>query len=623
MKKYIIAIATVVTIMFTTGCNDFLDKPDLNTVTDNNSFWRNESDFRMYAQEFYEWFFTGYNSYWGTDYTPLLGYTFNDDMVTSGKQENFVSSIPGNMGVQSTPSNLLNQSWYRQYNGERWNFGWVRKANIMLKRCDDYKANLSDAEYKHWTAVARFFRAYAYYNLVITFGDVPYFDKPVDEKDVATMYKDRDSRGDVMDHVYDDLKYAIDNAKTIDNNSAKQQVNKYIISAIASRIMLFEGTWEKYHNLSAERAKKYLQLCVDASQVVMNSGAYSCTSDFRSLFGSDDLSNNPEVIMFRHYETSLVTHCIGSYSNGEEGQGPAVNLQLIKSFICNDGKTYQNSTLPNANNFDLAELAKTRDPRFEATFYNLPLKSSQSLIYADKFISRVGASYYDPKNYASRPDIYGSDININDAPVLRYAEVLLNWIEAKEELAESYNGTPVTQGDIDISINALRDRPLDQTAIANGVKKTEHLNLNNLPNDPNRDSDVSPLLWEIRRERRMEFVFENTRLLDIKRWGKIEYMDNNKYPDTMYGTWVDFPNELKNFLDNAHIGLLTVRNAAGEDVVYNGTNASAMVGFYKPDKMQPRDQFDYAKAYVMAVGTTQIQDYKDHGYTLTQTDAWK
>ncbi|MGG6495799.1 UNVERIFIED_CONTAM: RagB/SusD family nutrient uptake outer membrane protein, partial [Bacteroidetes bacterium 56_B9] len=92
---------------------------------------------------------------------------------------------------------------------------------------------------------------------------------------------------------------------------------------------------------------------------------------------------------------------------------------------------------------------------------------------------------------------------------------------------ESYGGSAVNQDDLNKTINAIRNRPLDQEAINKGVQKTAALQLAALPDDPKRDSDISKLIWEIRRERRMEFVYEHTRLLDIKRWKKIEYMDNN------------------------------------------------------------------------------------------------
>ena len=181
----------------------------------------------------------------------------------------------------------------------------------------------------------------------------------------------------------------------------------------------------------------------------------------------------------------------------------------------------------------------------------------------------------------------------------------------------------MTQDDIDKSINAIRSRPLDAEAKANGVTQTASLQLSSLPEDPEKDEDVSKLLWEIRRERRMEFVYEHTRLLDIKRWKKLSYMDNRKYPDTMYGAWVNFPKDVPSYLDKSHVGILTVRNAEGQDVVYDGNNNEAMVGFYKVAKVEPRDVFDEEKSYVSPVGVLDIQQYTDHGFKLTQTKAWR
>ena len=186
-------------------------------------------------------------------------------------------------------------------------------------------------------------------------------------------------------------------------------------------------------------------------------------------------------------------------------------------------------------------------------------------------------------------------------------------------MAQSFGGSAVTQADIDKSINAIRNRPLDATAIANGVKKTAPMNLATLVDDPDRDADVPSLIWEIRRERRMEFVYEHTRLLDIKRWKKIEYMDNLKYPDTMYGPWVNFAKDVPDYLSTAYKGNLIVRKADGTLVTYDGTNGSQMVGYYKIRKSTPRDAFDYEKAYLSPIGVQEIQTYTNLGYTLTQT----
>ena len=142
--------------------------------------------------------------------------------------------------------------------------------------------------------------------------------------------------------------------------------------------MLFEGTWYKYHpgSGSNDLAKKFLELVVSAGNMVINSGKYAFDTDFRSLFGSDSKPGN-EILLYREYSAELsTTHCIASYSNLTESQTPAANLALAKSFICNDGRPWQNSTVEEAGNFDLKKMTVTRDPRFEATFWE-PLCSLQ------------------------------------------------------------------------------------------------------------------------------------------------------------------------------------------------------------------------------------------------------
>ncbi len=611
MKKYLIILITVVGLVFA-GCEKFLDRPSLTTMNDGN-FWTSENNLRLFANGFYAMYFTGYNSTWGVDYTPLRGYYFADDFTSSGKQGGFETQAPESRAVNTESDGY----WLTSYAGPSWNFAWVRKSNLFLERIDAMKGKyLTDPVYQHWSSVARFFRGYEYSRLVSVFGDVPYYDKVVKDSDLPTLYKDRDSRNVVMGKVYDDFVYVLDNMRLSDGSA--QYLNKYIAAAFITRLMLFEGTWQKYQANDLVNAKKYLDLAVRAADIVRLSGKWTFTSDFRSLFGSEDLSGNKEVILYRVYDAALgITHHVASYSNTTESQGPAPNLSLAKAFVCYDGKPYKLSTVANASNLDIKNMVATRDPRFEATFWDAPKKESATLLYADKFIDRVGPTYYG-KAY---PAIYGSNTNTNDAPVFRLGEVVLNWIEARAELA-TMGGAAVTQTEIDASINAIRSRPLDATAIGKGIKKTAALSLTSLPDDPDRDSDVPALIWEIRRERRMELVFEYSRLLDLKRWKKITYMDGSVKPDNLLGLWINFQTEFPEWLvGTAKVGKLKVKLADGTIVTYTGTNGAAMVGYYIPENVSNRDAFT-SRVYLAPVGNTQINQYKDKGYVLTQSPGW-
>lgn len=618
MKK--LAYIFLGTSLLFTGCSDLLDRPELNKIEDSEeSYWRNENDFRLFSNEFYANFFVGYNTGFGTAYAPLVGYNFSDDLTSQGAQVQLLSTVPtGAGGSTSAATSVLRL----EHPGPNWNFYWVRKANIVINRLETIaKSRLSEAEFNHWMAVGRFFRGYEYSRLVSNFGDVPYFDTEVSATDFDQMYKARDDRGEVMDRVYEDFQYVLENMR---ENDGAGFVNRFAAAALISNMMLFEGSWQHYHGLDEARAKKYLEMSRDAAQYVMDNGSWSFGSDFKSLFASDNLAGNSEVIFHRTYDDALaVRHSVGSYSNGTEGQGRSANLNLLKSFICNDGKVWQSSTAEDASSFRLQDLAKSRDPRFEATFMDtVNTPATGTFVYAHKFAGRdalnfIGSTY---------PAKWASNTNINDAPIVRLAEVVLNWVEAKQILAESFGGAAVSQADLDRSINAIRNRPLDAVATAKGVQKTAPLSLSAIPVDPDKDPDVSALMWEIRRERRMEFVFEYARIQDLRRWKKLENMNFAK-TDYRLGAWVNGPVDFGDKKNPGKIvstfrNVLQVMKPNGTTVTYNGSNDADMVGYYVVRNFSNRLPVQ-VRNYLAPISQALIQEYQDRGYSLEQTPGWE
>lgn len=609
-KKYIYSLSLLL-IFVISSCSDLLDRPTLTKVVDDN-FWRNESDLELYANGFYELYFVGYNDGWGTDFAPVRSTTFSDDFVSEGIQSNFENSVPTSRGSSSESRSSMSE-----YYGPSWGFGRIRKANIFIDRIENVaKEKITEEAYKHWLSVAYFFKAYEYADLVNVFGDVPYFETTVSDAEPDVMYKDRDNRGEVMDQVYDMFTYILDNMRLDDG---EQRLNRYVAAGFISRFMLYEGTWQKYHSNDAVRAKKYLELAVRAGDLVINSNKWSLSKDYKSLFVSYDLSGHPEVLMYRQYDNALgIMHHIGSYTGGRESQ-TGVNLEYIKSFLLNDGKPYSISNVVGANDFSIQNLTLTRDPRFDANFVARPHNQSSSLIYSYKYASREALDYYFSSGGDLLPEWY-SQFNISDAPIMRLGEIVLNWIEAKAELALSYGGAAITQSDLNKSINAIRNRPLDAVAVEKGVQKTAALQINDIPDDPARDSDVTPLLWEIRRERRMELMYEGNRIKDLRRWKKLSYMDYDTNPDKYLGPWINFPEEYPEYLPDM-VNVLKVKKADGSIVTYNGSNANEMVGFYMVRNAANRLAFT-SRSYLAPIGQQQIDDYAQRGYTLTQTTGW-
>jgi hypothetical protein len=624
MKSKIIIFISAILLVFT-SCNDLLDRPQLTSKTDEN-YWKSEIDLRFYCNEYYNYCFVGYSVAWGGAHismAPMIGFLTNDDIMVSGNQRNLEVSIPSSRGTTSMTTDLFLES----YTGPNWNFSWVRKANLMLDRINTHMEGVLTEDAKnHWIGIARFFRGMEYANLVRVFGDVPFYNKDLDYNDMDDIYKPRDPRNLVMDSVYNDLKFAFANVRLLDDGKA-QNVNRYIVAAYISRLMLCEGTWQKYYYNNTERSKKFLEFAIEAGNYVINSAKYSISEDYRSLFGSDDLSGSKECILYRTYAYAPPAdsrHCVATYCNMNENMSANANLNLVKTYICQDGQVYQSSSLANADKFDIENLVKTRDPRFEATFWNKATpKAISAALYTCKFISREGPETV--VNTATIPDKYGTNHNENDAPVIRYAEVLLNWIEAKAELA-TLGGDAVTQDDINLSINAIRNRPLAAEAVAKGIQKTAPLDLANLPNDPNRDQTVPALIWEIRRERRMEMFWEYSRLIDLRRWKKLDYMDEIQNADLMMGIWVDVPTEMPGEIRADNATKLAVVNIAGEKIVYDGTNAAQMVGYYSPATVKQRNSRFLNQPginpYLAPVGINQIADYKARDYELKQTEGW-
>ena len=603
------------------SCSDVLDRPSLTQEQDDN-FWTSEDKVRLYANDFYTYYFPGYGKGWTVYYAPgINNNTFNDDVLTNSSQANFTRQVPTSIG--STDESVTN--YQSQYCGPTWDFAMVRKANIMLSRIQERMGSvLTPAAYKHWTGIGRLFRGMEYSRLVNVFGDVPYYNRPITNVDKDEIYKDRTPRKDVMDSVYNDFTFALQNVRL---NDGEGFINRYIAAALIARYALYEGSWQKYYYNDNERAIKFFKLATDAANVVISSGKYQIETPYRELFCSYDLTKKKDVLLYRKYDAALgTTHCIASYCNVNEALAAGATKNLIESFNCVDGKSYQESTVANANKFTLDNLIRTRDPRFEATFYDsLTIRSRSSLLYVVKFIPRTALNYI-KENSTPATEWTGTN-NVTGFPVIRYSEVLLNWIEAKAEL-ETLGEGGVSQQDLDLSVNAIRDRPFDNAQIEKGLQKTAHLALTNLPNDPNSDGDVPRLLWEIRRERRMEFAFEPGRIIDLRRWHKLNYMDTDARANgLLHGTYVDLSSgqgllagKLKDY-----VGKLRVRTAAGTYVTYDGTNASAIKGWFQAETTQPRLKYlnlVNVNPYLCPIGTNQIIDYANRGYHLTQTTGW-
>ncbi|GHV10562.1 hypothetical protein FACS1894162_5050 [Bacteroidia bacterium] len=574
------------------SCEDFLNRSPYDDFTDGD-YWKNETQARIFMYGFYPTVFPGYET--GNSYSWLSD--AGDDAISGGHQTPLLPDVA--KGIPPSDGS--------------WTFTNVRKANYVIESVP--RIQESDEVKNHWLGVGRFLRGFFYSSLSYGYGDVPYFDKVTQfstvKADLDYLFKDRDPRAFVVRKNIEDFRFALENVRV---NDGALQINRYVVAAMVSRLMLREGTFQKYVGGDLVLAQECLTFAKEAAELVINSNKYSLSSSYKALFASDDLAGNPEIIMYRKYEDAVVVHSM--WANNSTVEQTGASKSLAESYSKSNGLPYDidGYLAPTATDF-----FRNRDPRLleniRPQYYPRganygPFNYAGSGYSWRKFVNddRIG----EPGGHFNRSG------NVTDAPVLRLGEVLLNYAETCYEL-EALTGTDVfNQGVLDKTINVLRDRT--------GVMMPHLQEVGGLPaingityDDPKRSrqnpvEDVSPMLWEIRRERRIELCVEGFRSSDLKRWHKLDYLSNENNPDFRYGAYIrlsDFPDDVAK-----SVNLMNYIDAVIVDTV------SVVEGFILGNIGDQRAA-PVPKNYVKPVPQDQITIYKSRGYKLSQTREWQ
>lgn len=568
------------------SCDDFLTRDPQDTVTDVPSFWNNEENLRTSFLDYYTYFFPGYRSTW--ERADNFAETNVADWTDDNAQE--VATLFTKVAPTSDAGN--------------WNFKKIRNMNLLLSRIQS--STLGEEAKNHWSGVARLFRAMEYAKLVQKFGDVPYYDAVVGSTDNEQLYRARDPRTTVMDKVNEDLAFACANIRVNDGTKGLT-VNRAVAQGFASRIMLFEGTWQKYHANNTAKAAEYLKAAKDYAAALMQTNAYSIAPSYKSLTTSEDLAGNPEIIMYRSYVENVVMHSLMSFQNTEmEMSSPS--RSFVDAFLTKNGLPIHQAGNTDYKGKEYAKEILNRDPRLAD---NIDEESGLRLngVAAVYAASGYYANRYVNKDLINKPGGM-SNTNTTDAPVMKLNEVMLNYIEAAAELADLGQYT-LTQADFDKTINAIRDRQSTQmphVTLAGNALKVNGVEIN----DPDRDATVKPILWEIRRERRVELAYEGLRFNDLRRWGKLEYADMVKNKKLNMGAWInkaDYP-------ENAEaLAKITLCDENGKIVTGNE-------GYIMPITEVAKMRVMADKDYLYPIPVDQITMYETHGFKLTQNPGW-
>lgn len=591
MKKINIFSVFLIALLFV-GCEDFLTRDPLDRITDTPQFWNSEDNIRTYTIGLYDQYFEGWRSSWSrTDWyseTNIADWTDNN---TQNAATFFTRVAPAT-------------------DATNWRFVNLRRVNILIDRVAN--SDLPDEAKNHWVGVGRFLRALEYHKLVSKYGDVPWFEAPLESNDMEELYKERQSRVSVMDNVKADLEFANNNIRLSDGVS-RLTINKDVSLAYTAKVMLFEGTWQKYRENNTAKATEYLTMAKDAAAQIISSNRYSLTPNFKDLTTSVSLAGNSEVILYREYEEGVLMHSLMSFQN-TEAQGNSPSRSLIENYLSTNGLpiTQDENDLYRGDKWFYDEIAD-RDPRLHAIIDTDGLRlNGVATIYAS---SGYFTNKFVNESLINLPGGMSST-NITDAPVMKLNEVMMNYIEAAVELS-ALGAYTLTQNDFDISINELRSRP--STDMPPVTLTGSSLSVGGvIINDPERDADVSPLIWEVRRERRSELAYEGNRFNDIRRWGKLEYADMVLNPKVNLGAWVDKPRYVQWYNEEFSPSVpITI-----EDLDNIRLDREGNAGYIKPISSEALMRTYAEKDYLYPIPIDQITLYETKGVTLSQNPGW-
>jgi len=532
----------ILLLLITTGCNEeFLDLAPKDELSEASTF-ATYNNVKIYSWGFYDFlndFPARYQS--GDWWSGSMHATEPDaDLIHDGYNTTGSDYIWGRYNVP-TRSNTWNNSYVN-----------IRRVNLMLDNI--VNSDMTEEEIAHWRGVGLFFRAHEYFKLLKNFGGVPWLEHTLKDTDLDILYGPRDTRETVAGNMLRDLLEAVETIK--EDGDGENTINKNVVRAFLSRFALFEGTWRKYHNLGDH--EKYLSASIDASQPLLNEFS-NLHPYYDQVYNSMDLGGINGIILYKHYVVDELYHIAVTNTRSTNNKFD-LSRKALDKFLCSDGQTVWNSTLYEGDKDYHAEFRNrdtrlliltpppykvngngsinwthTGDPADQEYFSVLenisggyPFKTLPDLNWSGRTTGAVpNFEQLTPTQTASgyrlwkiyneqNPGVSSKDVN--DFPVFRIGEIMLNFAEAKFEMGQ------FDQSVADATINKLRARGAVAPMNVGGIDANF---------DPTRDPDVDPVLFEIRRERAIELMADGFRREDLRRWKKMDYAT-----EVQLGRWI-------------------------------------------------------------------------------------
>lgn len=495
MKKYYIILLLIAFI----SCRDILDKEPLDGPSD-VTFLRTQDELTIAINGLY-------NNLWFHSISATGQWEYVLDCVTdiSWDRNGSFFTAAGNGSLSSTDESI-EETWEHLYAG-------IARSNFILQHIERVEGATAE-EIDQAIGQARFLRAYWYSQLVMLWGDVPLV---TEIQDLEASKVSRTPKDQVIDFLLSELEIAAEELPLSWGESESGRVTSGAALALKSRVALSDGRYS---------------VAASAAKAVMDMNQYELYPNYRELFQYAGESSN-EVIFEVQYQYGIEDHRM-SYSVGSRNSrctSTKVPTQsMVDSYESIDGLPIDESPL-----YDPANPFENRDPRLKQSIatpgdvflgfqfethrdsvecwnYNVDppvrIPNQDALNPYASFTGYCWKKMADPIDYPDNRN--NSSLNFM---LIRYAEVLLNYAEAKIELNE------IDQSCLD-AINEVRGREsVSMPPITAGKNQAEMREI-------------------IRRERKVELALEGHRLQDIRRWGIAEdVMDGPLYgrPNENYG----------------------------------------------------------------------------------------
>ncbi len=563
-QNRLLVILLTVFVFSITGCNDYLDRAPLSSVTPDDYLW-SESDLASYAINRYS--FPTHDG-WGPGTHSIDNNT--DNQVTSSYSNIWV---PG--------------EWRVPQAGGNWEFTSIRQNNYFINtvvpRWKSGKISGINANVNHYIGEVYFMRAYEYFKKVQVFGDFPIIKTTLEDKmDILSEASKRRPRNEVARFILADL----DSAITLLNNApvgGKNRITKNAALLFKSRVALYEASWLTYHKGTAfvpggtgwpgtgkvanfsinidNEISYFLTQAMDASSQVADvvalvnntkdNGYNSSANPYHRMFASDDLSGFSEVLLWRKYDAVVgVNHNVNHYVN-QNGGNTGFTRGLVDNFVMKNGLPIYDSGSGYKGDDDLSLVKTDRDNRLQI-FMKIPgelrladtkdpvlegfpdIIGLQETRYVTGYALKKGMGYLSSQVVGSM----GSTGSI----VFRAVEAYLNYIEASYLKNKSLDAKATQywrairaragiEPDYMVTINATdmtKEAQNDFAAYSSGQLLTDKT------------------LYNIRRERRCELMAEGMRMFDLKRWRALDQLKTNPYIIEGFKLWGPMQDWYKN-----------------------------------------------------------------------------